>query len=111
MTVQLDLQKIRKTLEAERKELMAKLQPDAEGSARGENPGRGDLAFDYTNRDRETALRSVEEQTLEQVDAALARLDAGTYGVCRNCGQPINPERMEALPYATLCMECTKAQE
>ncbi|MCB9140192.1 MAG: TraR/DksA C4-type zinc finger protein [Caldilineaceae bacterium] len=109
MSTKLDLKKVRSQLMAGRKELLAKLE-EKDRDARGENPGRGDLAYDYTNRDRVTALRSVEEQTLEQIDAALERLDAGTYGICSHCGKPINEERMEALPYATLCMECTNQQ-
>lgn len=42
----------------------------------------------------------------EQIKAAVGRLDAGSYGECVNCGGKINPKRLEALPYATLCMEC-----
>ena len=106
MTTNLDTKKIRRMLEAERSHLRAVLYPDEETEERSRNPGRGELAEEYTNMDRDIALRSVEEQTLEQVDAALARLEAGTYGICSNCGEAINPERMEALPYATLCINC-----
>ena len=107
MTTQVDLEKIRQMLETEREELLGKLRPDElEPEDRSENPGRGDLASTYTNLDRDVALRGVEEQTLEQIDAALARMEAGNYGICDDCGQPINPARMEALPYATFCIEC-----
>ncbi len=106
MDTELDLKKIRRDLEAERSMLLATLQPAEASEARSRNPGRGELAAEYTDMDRDIALRSVEEQTLEQIDAALVRLDAGTYGICSDCGKPINPERMEALPYATLCIDC-----
>jgi RNA polymerase-binding transcription factor len=43
---------------------------------------------------------------LEALDAATARLTAGTYGVCTRCGSPIAPERLEALPAATRCIHC-----
>lgn len=43
---------------------------------------------------------------LEQVDAALAKLDDGTYGTCENCGNDIGAARMEARPTSTLCVEC-----
>ena len=43
---------------------------------------------------------------LADVDRALAKLDAGTYGTCDRCGQPIPPERLEARPWAQLCMAC-----
>jgi DnaK suppressor protein len=48
------------------------------------------------------ALRS----NLRDVDRALAKMDAGTYGACERCGQAIAPERLEALPWALLCMDC-----
>ena len=43
---------------------------------------------------------------LGEVDAALSRLDAGTYGTCEACGGPVGPERLEALPAARLCIRC-----
>ena len=43
---------------------------------------------------------------LAEVDAALSRRDAGTYAVCERCGEPIGPERLEALPAARLCIRC-----
>ena len=42
----------------------------------------------------------------DQIEAALARLDEGTYGICERCGKPINPERLEAFPYVAYCIEC-----
>jgi RNA polymerase-binding protein DksA len=43
---------------------------------------------------------------LAEVDAALARLDAGRYGICERCGQPIAPGRLEVRPTARLCIDC-----
>ena len=43
---------------------------------------------------------------LGKVEEALRRFDEGTYGICQECGQPIPPERLEALPYATTCLKC-----
>jgi DnaK suppressor protein len=48
---------------------------------------------------------------LEQVNAALRRLDEATYGICADCGEPIPIERLEALPYATLCVRCQSTRE
>ena len=45
---------------------------------------------------------------LRDIRRALARLDAGDYGTCENCGEPINPARLEALPYATRCIACAE---
>ncbi|WP_439936571.1 TraR/DksA family transcriptional regulator [Nocardia sp. N13] len=50
-------------------------------------------------------VRQVEHH-LAEVDAAIARLDAGTYGVCERCGSPIGAERLEALPAARTCIRC-----
>ena len=55
---------------------------------------------------RDLALRDHEKSQLAQVDAALAALDAGTYGTCRSCGMPIAPARLEAIPWAQLCIDC-----
>lgn len=45
----------------------------------------------------------------DEIVSALRRLDAGTYGTCENCGQPISPERLEARPIARLCIRCASA--
>jgi len=65
-----------------------------------------DDASEVVTRDVNLALRSNSQDLLAQVEAALQRIDDGTYGVCARCGQPINPERLEALPYATYCITC-----
>jgi RNA polymerase-binding protein DksA len=43
---------------------------------------------------------------LKDVDRALERIDDGTYGLCERCGKPIDPDRLEARPWALLCMDC-----
>ena len=48
---------------------------------------------------------------LNQVNEALARLDAGEYGFCKSCGNEIVAMRLEALPYATLCIDCAAGAE
>ena len=48
---------------------------------------------------------------LVQIDAALARLDAGTYGACGLCGEEIGSARLAAMPEAALCVECARAGE
>src|SRR5574338_1190414 len=55
---------------------------------------------------RDLALRDRATQHLALVDAALARLDAGTYGDCGRCHRPIARERLEALPWASHCIDC-----
>ena len=65
-------------------------------------------AFDQTAA---VSLRRGKERTLEQVDKALERMGAGTYGICERCGEPIDFARLKAIPQATLCMSCQKVAE
>jgi DnaK suppressor protein len=57
---------------------------------------------------RDLALRDASERRLHEVDAALARIAAGTYGRCHACGGPIADARLDALPWAPLCIECQR---
>jgi DnaK suppressor protein len=57
---------------------------------------------------RDLALRDKNEQHLAAVEAALRRLDEGTYGRCVRCGEPIASERLEALPWASHCIGCQR---
>jgi DnaK suppressor protein len=56
-------------------------------------------------------LSEVQRREILQIDAALARIDAGEYGVCRDCGSDIDARRLKALPYAVLCTECASQHE
>ena len=58
------------------------------------------------DQNRSRALVERAARDLRQVEAALGRLDAGTYGLCEACGLPINPARLQALPWAALDVEC-----
>ncbi len=60
------------------------------------------------SQQRDLALRERATQQLELVDAALARLDGGTFGTCATCGKSIAPERLEALPWAAQCIDCAR---
>ncbi len=54
---------------------------------------------------------STEGRYLYHIEEALARIEDGTYGVCEGCGQAIGLERLKALPYARLCIECKEKEE
>ena len=88
-------------------------------AAYGADPGSDDVTFDadagFSDRSHSTeerarviavvrALRS----NLHDVDRALAKMHAGTYGTCERCGHPIAEERLDAIPWALLCIDCKK---
>jgi DnaK suppressor protein len=79
---------------------------DSEVSDFGAGQHYADDATNTFLRGRNMALQGNADDIVAQIDAALARVDAGSYGVCENCGRPINPERLEALPYTIHCVEC-----
>lgn len=65
----------------------------------------GDMATVTIERELGEGLETSAQQTLAQIERALARLDAGTYGTCERCGSPIGEERLRARPSATLCID------
>lgn len=70
-----------------------------------------DHASDTLERELDGTLEVNAGQVLREVDDALARLEEGKYGVCVVCGNEIPEERLEAIPYATLCIEDRRQQE
>ena len=70
-----------------------------------------DTATETVEREIGNTLEEHDERLLEAIDAALGRIDAGTYGKCVNCGAPIPEERLEAMPWATLCIDCKRKEE
>jgi RNA polymerase-binding transcription factor DksA len=88
------------------------LQAEAESLAREREPG--DAQFDEESgegdsiaveRDRDLQLSAQAREAIEEIDAALARMDAGVYGICIVSGLPIPEERLEALPHADMRVE------
>ena len=70
-----------------------------------------DHATEMLDREVDESLEENAEQLVHEIDVALARLDNGTYGTCARCGQPIPEERLDAVPYATLCVACKLLEE
>lgn len=80
-------------------------------AARIEAVSRHDIVIDSDgvpagDLESETALASMLGGRMSEIERALERLADGTYGQCETCGQPIPPRRLEALPFATLCVPC-----
>lgn len=107
---------LRKQLEADRVELesqAARLEADAADESWKE-PRSDDDAETGTatfERERTMSLARNARATVVQIDRALARMDAGTYGLCITCEQPIPIERLEAIPQAVECLDCRRKAE
>jgi YteA family regulatory protein len=67
----------------------------------------GDIGSETLERSKDCALRGLVERNLQRIDAAMEALDGGSYGTCERCGRPIGEERLEALPEAVLCVQCS----
>lgn len=63
---------------------------------------------DSEGLENELVLIHNEENMLGEVDAALNRIEAGSFGSCQQCGQPIGEARLSALPYTALCIQCAR---
>jgi DnaK suppressor protein len=117
----IDTERFRTRLVEERRRVV-----DAIENIHAENPGSlgdeteeptfqdnhlGDVATVTFDREMASTLEDNSTHVLQEIDAALGRLDDGTFGVCRVCGKPIGADRLEALPWATLCIDDKRKQE
>jgi len=72
---------------------------------------QADVGAKAYEREHELALTYNARELLAQAERALARIDAGTYGSCESCGEPIGKARLQAFPRATLCVKCKQREE
>ena len=84
---------------------------DGELSSAAGDQHLADHASEMLDREVDESLEENAEQLVHEIDVAVARIDAGTYGTCARCGQPIPEDRLEAVPYATLCLDCKRIEE
>ena len=70
-----------------------------------------DHASDLVDLEVDQSLAENAENVIAEIDGALWRIEGGTYGLCAVCGAPIADERLEAVPYATLCLDDKRRQE
>ncbi len=71
------------------------------------DPEGSTIAFERSQVD---ALIHRARTQLDEVDAAVERVDAGRYGTCEDCGRPVGEERLEAMPLARLCIRCARTR-
>jgi DnaK suppressor protein len=112
----LDVTRYRELLEDERQRVsdaLAYLRVEHAAREDEEIPESGiaDTASVTIDREVDLSLEGTTSGMLRAIDEALARIDDGTYGRCARCGQPIAEERLEAVPYATLCIDCKRKEE
>ena len=70
-----------------------------------------DIAADDIDRKQIVALGSKTVNKLKLIDNALIRIEQGKYGICMKCGKHIPEARLEAIPYAVMCIECKSSDE
>lgn len=74
-----------------------------------DNPLSKDFSEQATEAENDEVIDAIGNATraeVEKIRQAIVRIDAGTYGICQSCGEPIKKERLAAVPYATLCINC-----
>lgn len=115
------IEKIKATLEEQRVALLREFSDLEEGSfSSSQSDMSGEASFDeeyadagsYTfEREKELSIGNNIRDLLEKVEHALDRIERGRYGLCENCGDPINKDRLLALPYSSLCIRCKQREE
>ncbi|MHB8105720.1 MAG: TraR/DksA family transcriptional regulator [Dehalococcoidales bacterium] len=105
--------KQREQLETEYKRLTEELAQSATNASSAEERREGspfgkreEEATETLELEKRLALENRIRQEMAKVEHALEKVKTGTYGLCDNCGKPIDPERLEALPQATMCLNC-----
>ena len=107
---------LKKMLEDRRRELLSEVQGRmrdvrAEGNKERDVLDQGESSEVDIQEDIEFALIQMKSETLTKIDAALRRLEDGTYGDCFECGDQISEARLRALPFAVRCKDCEEARE
>ena len=101
----------RAELEAQRDHLRAEIAsqgaaPDSDEVVFADDAGFADRSHSTEERSRAISVVRALRSNLRDVDRALAKIEAGTYGTCERCGRAIGDERLDALPWALLCIDC-----
>jgi DnaK suppressor protein len=81
------------------------------GSSSSYSVHPADMATDSMEMETAYLIGAASGEILEDIDEALRNIDKGSYGMCERCGEPIARDRLEAVPYARLCLACKSEQE
>jgi RNA polymerase-binding protein DksA len=103
-------QEIEKSLRARLEELNARIMRIDEDLRQPLNPDFAEQATDMESDEAMEALEQSSRAEVDQILAALARMEEGSYGICASCGVDIPPARLQAVPYATECIDCASSR-
>ena len=117
-----DTQRFRGILEEERQRVLdainylheetpGSLEDETEEIVGNSDNHLGDTASATLDREIDYSLEENSEQVLRAIEGALERIAEGTFGICQTCREPISEERLEAIPYATQCIDCRRKGE
>lgn len=98
---------------------LTQLTDEALGSGQSDNSGNlshaplhlADAATDNFDQEFDLSMIENEQETLNQVEEAIGRIEAGTFGQCAECGGMVAKPRLQALPYTRLCIDCARTME
>jgi DnaK suppressor protein len=107
----LNSKKIKEKLLIERDLLIEKLKGNDLSIDDSETPDPVDLAVRNYSKNVMLAVSENESRQLALIDEALRRIEGKDYGLCQNCETPINPKRLEAIPWARYCLNCQELVE
>lgn len=103
---------LQEQVEALRAEIAASASQIAEGDGSdGAGDDQADAGAKTYEREHELALSYNSQDLLAQIERAVQRMDAGTYGTCESCARPIGKARLQVFPRATLCVTCKQREE
>jgi DnaK suppressor protein len=109
-----ELEKYRKLLQEKKTSLLAELAKTRHAEEETTEESTTDIAdkavSSYT-REFLYSLNDTERSTVQQIDQALGRIEDGTYGLCLNCGTPMNEKRLSAIHWSRHCVECQELAE
>jgi DnaK suppressor protein len=102
---------LRERLEKKKEELTVRLERITNNLRRGYHPDSKERAKELEDSEVVDALGNEARAELRNISAALQRMEAGEYGICVECGTEIDHGRIEAHPYANLCIDCARLAE
>jgi DnaK suppressor protein len=109
-----EMEKYRRLLELKKNSLsteLAKTRDAEEETTEESTQDIADKAVSSYTREFLYSLSDTDRNTLLRIDQALERIEEGTYGLCRNCSQPMIEKRLNAVPWALLCVDCQELSE